>query len=91
MTIQMQIKDAPSFKMTDQAALPAKRADPLFQPMIKEECCRILYSFLVIKTCKVSYRNQILIDYPEQHVAVHGDSDDNQPHAFFKPWTGKHC
>jgi hypothetical protein len=91
MAIQMQIKDTPSFKTTDQAALLAKRADPLFQTMIKKEWSRILYSFLVIKTRKVSYKNQFVIDDPEQHVAAHGDSDDNQPHAFFKPWTGKNC
>jgi hypothetical protein len=54
MAIQMQIKDTPSFKTTHQEALLGKHANPLFHPTIKEECSRILYSFPVIKTCKVA-------------------------------------
>jgi hypothetical protein len=91
MAIQMQIKDSPSSKTTKQEAMLRKSADPLFQPTIKEECSRILYSFPVIKTCKVSLKNQFLIEEPGQHVAAHGDSGDDQPHPFFKSCTGKYC
>jgi hypothetical protein len=73
------------------AAQLGKSADPIFQPTIKEECSRILYSFPVIKTCKVSLKNQFLTEYPGQHLAARGDSEDNNPQPFFKSFIGKHC
>jgi len=91
MGILTQIKDTPSFKITNQEAQLGKSADPLFQPTIKEECSRILCSFLVIKTRKVSLKNQFLIEDPGQHLAARGDSEDDHPQPFFRSCIGKHC